>query len=220
MRTKTELPRERLLRTNPGQVSFTELISVLLGTGVSGKPVLSVAHDVSIALHTGNRSAAALSAITGVGPAKAATIVAALELSRRLTQHSADTKLNNPAALYAICADLLSSEQEWFAVFLLNAHNQLIERRLLSLGTVDSAPVHPRDVFREAVRTNATCIAVAHNHPSGSLQPSAHDKITTKRLAEAGSLLGITLIDHIICTADGYVSLRLVDSACFCNTLQ
>ena len=140
--------------------------------------------------------------VKGVGPAKAATLLAAVELARRLLhlekKRDQQEVCDAASAARALRANLRVSEQECFMVLLLDVKNRLIGSRELFVGTVNSTNVHPRDIFREAVRMNAVSVIVGHNHPSGDLNPSKADIALTRRLLDAGKIMGIPLLDHII----------------------
>ena len=199
-------PRERLIAQSPRALSTVELFAILLHTGTSEKDVLSLSNDLLMAVGglegMLDQTVESLCRVKGVGPAKAATLLAAVELARRLLhlekKRDQQEVCDAASAARALRANLRVSEQECFMVLLLDVKNRLIGSRELFVGTVNSTNVHPRDIFREAVRMNAVSVIVGHNHPSGDLNPSKADIALTRRLLDAGKIMGIPLLDHII----------------------
>jgi DNA repair protein RadC len=155
-----------------------------------------------------NATISELLKVNGLGPTKACEIVAAFELGRRLLKHKQSQIVMAPVDIWEALKDIRASKKEHLFAFYLDTLNQEIKRDLISLGTLNESLVHPREVFEPAVQNLCSGIIIAHNHPSGSLEPSEQDKKVTKRLAEAGEILGIKLIDHIIVTGDGYYSFQ------------
>jgi DNA repair protein RadC len=149
-----------------------------------------------------------LQALPGIGLAKAASLVAALSLERLVRAPSLSQVVTGPQVIYEACGDILTHPQEHLLVFFLNVRTGILRRELVSVGTATASLVHPREVFRAAITYNAHSIILAHNHPSGDPAPSAADYAVTKRVAKAGSELGIELLDHIICASGAYVSLK------------
>ena len=201
-----ERPRERLLTAGAASLSNTELLAVLLRTGVKDDSVLHVAEKV-LALYKER----GLSSIKGVGMAKAATILAAVELGRRLALKAAEqrTVVHGPAdaADYAM-PRFRFERKEHFAVLLLNAKNHILALKTISVGTLTSSIAHPREVFQAAIEQAAAAVILVHNHPSGDPTPSAEDLALTRRMAEAGEVMGIPVIDHIILGYDKFISLK------------
>ena len=199
-------PRERLIAQSPRALSTAELFAILLHTGTSEKDVLSLSNDLLMAVGglegMLDQTVESLCRVKGVGPAKAATLLAAVELARRLLhlekKRDQQEVCDAASAARALRANLRVSEQECFMVLLLDVKNRLIGSRELFVGTVNSTNVHPRDIFRESVRMNAVSVIVGHNHPSGDLNPSKADIALTRRLLDAGKIMGIPLLDHII----------------------
>lgn len=202
-------PRERLLARGPGALTTAELLAVLLGSGTRRIGVLDVATRIAEAFE--GRLAAAtpreLKEIPGVGQAKACQIVAAIELARR--------ELARPRAVIEHAADALpylngirAQKQEHFVCLSLNGANEVLASRVVTVGLLDQNQVHPREVFADPLADRAAAILVAHNHPSGTLAASPEDIALTSRLARAGELLGIRVLDHLIVTKDGYLSLK------------
>ena len=193
-------PREKLLKKGAGALSGLELLQVVIGSGVKGADVVKISKDIYslLELHHGKVSIDDLQRIKGVSTASASKIIASLELAGRFVK--AGTKINSSEDALLLLADLRYKKQEHFVVLALDGANRLIERRLISVGTLNASIVHPRDVFVDAITDRAASIIVAHNHPSGSLEPSPADIEVTKRLREAGKILGINLLEHIIVT--------------------
>ena len=199
-------PRERLMEGSPQNLSTSELLAILLGTGTSEHGVTELADIVLI--ESGGlegllrQSMASFCAIKGIGPSKACTLLAAIELGRRLAlanvQRASRRVSDTESAAWLLRANLRTEEQESFHVLYLDARHQLIETKELFVGTVNGANVHPRDIFREAVRLNAVALIIGHNHPSGDLTPSGEDLLMTKRVREGAALLGLSFLDHII----------------------
>ncbi len=207
-------PRERLLSRGSAGLSDSELIALLLGSGHSSSGnALSVAAGL-IAGFGGLRSlfcasVSELTAAKGMGPARAARLQAAGELARRLASEVIDrgTPVSSSETVYAGFGHRLADEKrEVFYVLLLDMKNRLIREVRISEGSLGSALVHPREAFRPAVREAAASVIFLHNHPSGVSSPSIEDRRITARLREAGSLLGIPVLDHVIVGVDEYYS--------------
>ena len=143
----------------------------------------------------------------GVGLAKAAALAAALRLSPTLERETA-LSLVSPERVYHACSDLLSRNQEHLVVFYVNVRNQVLNREVVSVGTLTASLIHSREVFRPAIKESAAAIVLAHNHPSGDPTPSEADILVTKQIARAGRIIGIDLLDHVVCASSGYVSLK------------
>lgn len=220
---REERPRERLIRHGPAALSNAELLAIILrtGEGRSGRSALDLArHVLSLGCARGDEAEGLrflavaaveeLSQVKGIGPAKAVQLKAAVELGRRIARV---TRRRSVVRTPRQARDLLLEEmryleQEQFRAILLDARNGVISIELISVGTLDSSPVHPREVFKMAVRKNAAAIIVAHNHPSGDPTPSEADVLVTRRLAETGRLLGIEVLDHLVIGDNRYVSFK------------
>ena len=201
-------PREKLLRYGASRLSMQELIAILLDTGTRGRDVLSLAREVEKWLgRNKDVSLKALMKIKGLGIAKASRIVAAMELGDRI-RAEAKTQMLSPEIVWHICSDIASSKKEQFVVFYLDAQYRQIGREVISVGSLTESLVHPREVFEPAVRLACAAIILVHNHPSGSLTPSREDVALTDRLVEAGRILGIDVLDHIIVSKDGFFSMK------------
>ena len=219
-----ERPRERLISLGAKNLSTAELLAILLATG-QGKGKLSAVglgqyilqelsqhrRDPLDVLRDVNPQE--LMAIPGIGPAKATTILAAVELGKRTFQIRPLERLaveNPETAAAALSQDLMWQSQERFAVLLLDVKNRLLATQVITIGTATETLVHPREIFREVVKQGATKLIIAHNHPSGNLEPSTQDLELTERLLQAANLLEIPLLDHLIIGNGNHQSLRQI----------
>ena len=208
-------PRERLEQLGAQALTTSELLAILLRTGTREEGVLQLAERIQQE-HRGLRGLAGadiadLSAIRGLGPAKAATIAAAFELGRRRALEGDDERplIGSPEDLVRLLQpELELLPQEEFRVLALDTRHRVLASRMLSRGSVSSAPVRVAEAFREAVRRNASAIAVAHNHPSGDPEPSPDDVETTRALEAAGELLDIRVLDHVVIGHGRWISMR------------
>lgn len=205
-----ERPRERLIKYGPGKLSKSELLAILLGTGTKGVNAVELANR--ILKKFGDKLTEAdfktLKNTFGLGPAKACEIIAALELGKRLLKGKQTNLILSPKDVWENLKDLRDNKKEHFVIFYLNSRNQEIEREIISVGTLNANLVHPREVFEPAVKNLAAQIIVAHNHPSGQTDPSDEDLAITKRLIEAGKLLGIEVLDHVIVAQKEFSSFK------------
>lgn len=206
-------PRERLAQCGPAALSDAELLALLIRTGSRGRGALDVAaHSLAVAdglRGLSSASADELEALAGLGPAKAAALSAAFELGRRVAEHRLErgVPLRGPRDVQRHFAPRLRDEQcEHFLVVLLDGRHRVLGDVAVSRGTLTSSLVHPREVFRPAIRRAAAAIVLVHNHPSGDPTPSAEDRRVTARLGEAGELVGIRVVDHVIVAEGGYHS--------------
>ncbi len=208
-------PRERLLRQGAKSLSNQELLAILLRTGTKEESVLVLANRVLSTFERLHQLKHAtieeMVAIKGIGEVKAIQILAAIELGRRLSQKQNDDKytVRSPqdAAAY-LMPDMTSLSQEHFVVLFLDVKNQIIHKKTIFIGGLNASIVHPREIFREAVKRSAASIICAHNHPSGVPTPSPEDIEVTKRIQEAGFIIGIELLDHIIIGDHQFTSLK------------
>lgn len=209
-----ERPREKCALLGPGKLSDAELIALVLRTGTRNLSALALAHEI-----LGNEglekfyhlSEKDLLAIRGVGQVKASQIMAISELSIRLSKLEFREKLsyNSPYSIARYyMAEFRSYRQEHLIMMMFDTRNHLIGEQLISKGTVKASMADPREIFVEALRRNAVYIVLIHNHPSGDVQPSPDDLLVTRRIYEAGNLIGIQLLDHIIVAGDKYRSLK------------
>ena len=213
-----ERPRERLLRVGAESMGLVELLAIIIRTGTRGESVLMTAQKLLSEfgnLHSiAQASAAEMCRIKGIGKAKAVQIKAALELGKRLydPDYGPDEPgkpVQTPEEAYkSMQSKLRGKKKEHFYILCLNTRGRVNDTRQVSIGNLDSSIVHPREVFKDAISTYASTVIFVHNHPSGDLEPSAEDINLTKRLVEAGELLGIPVLDHIIVSDKGYTSLK------------
>lgn len=211
----SDRPRERLVRQGASSLSNQELIAILLRTGTKQESVLHLANRVLTYFEQiqelKNASIEEIIAVKGIGQAKAVQLLAAVELGKRLSQQKTDDKftIRSPkdAATY-LMADMTSLNQEHFVTLFLNVKNQILHKQTIFIGSLNASIVHPREIFREAVKRSAASIICAHNHPSGNPAPSTEDIDVTKRLVEAGQLMGIELLDHVIIGDHQFISLK------------
>lgn len=202
-------PREKLWIKGPQALSDAELLAILIGSGTKRKSALELASEVLNAGHgrLDQISLEDLTKIKGLGKAKVSRISAALELARRHFQRGS-LRIKEPEEALPFFQEIRDKKQEYFAVLTLNGAGEVIQFRIVTVGLLDFSHVHPREVFADAIADRAAAIIVAHNHPSGQLEPSPEDLAITRRLYEAGQLLGIELLDHLILTKTGWLSLR------------
>lgn len=208
---KIERPREKLEKYGPSKLSNSELLAILMRTGGKGLNVVEMSEKILQKFSAKGLPSAAFSELKntfGLGPAKACEIIACFELGRRLLKDKKFALLLTPEDVFKELKDIRDHKKEHFVIFYLNAHNQEIKRDIISVGTLTANLVHPREVFEPAVSHLAAQIIIAHNHPSGNVEPSAEDIAVTKRLVEAGKILGIEIVDHVIVSQTGFTSLR------------
>jgi DNA repair protein RadC len=211
----SEQPRERLRDYGPSALSDAELLAILLRTGLQGMNVVQLAQKLLLD-HGGwiglqRLSFEELTKIHGLGEAKAAQVKAALEIGRRLvlTQPEQRPQISSPADVAALLMlEMAHLDQEHLRVVLLNTKNHVLRIETVYIGTINSSAVRVGEVFKVALRANAAAIIVVHNHPSGDPTPSPEDVAVTRQLVEAGKLLGVDLLDHLVIGQGRWVSLR------------
>jgi len=205
-------PRDKLLRFGVRGMSHAELLAVLLGTGVRGQNVITIAEDLVSKYGVASLPSVSLkdwASNRGVGRVKASRILASFELGRRLAAPPADEpRVSSPAEAYTLVRDLKTARKEHLVALYLDAQNRLIRRETVSIGGLNTTRTHPREVLQPAIVHSALAFVLVHNHPSGSLDPSRDDVEFTRTMARAGELMGISLYDHLIVSARGYVSLK------------
>lgn len=207
-----ERPREKLIAKGAGNLTDKELLAILLRTGRAGKSALDIAESI-LAKHPKKRildvTFDELKTVGGIDVGKACALLAAFEFTKRaLGAHSNSRPLiENTEQALAQLHDIRAHKKEHFVALYLNARNELIHREDISIGTVNASIVHPREVFAPALEHNATAVIVAHNHPSGSSEPSPEDIEITKRIVHAGKILDIRAIDHLVVTKDSWKSI-------------
>ena len=208
-RRKDLRPREKLAARGAASLSDYELLMAIIGSGNKQADVTKIARDLQKLLQDKGRELTFddLISIGSLGPAKSTQIMAGFELWRRRFESSEQPVIDSPDKAADQLADIRDKKQEYFVCLTLDGANRLISKRIITIGTLTSSLVHPREVFAEAISDRAASIIVAHNHPSGNLQSSDADRQVTERLKEAGTLLGINLVDHIIVTSKDFVSI-------------
>ena len=206
---KIDRPREKLARYGTARLSDLELLMAIIGSGNARADVGKIAREVLKILcqKGGDVSYDDLRSVVGLGEAKIPVVLASLELARRYLLDSDQPIIDSPEKAVELLADIRDKKQEYFVCLTLDGANRLIAKRVVTIGTLTASLVHPREVFADAIVDRAASIIVAHNHPSGSLRPSEANVAVTRRLQEAGELLGIILGDHLIVTAQGYKSI-------------
>ena len=202
-------PREKLESLGPEGLSDYELLMILIGSGGRGRSVTRIAADLLARIQScsGPVSLEVVSEVLGIGKAKGSLIVAALEFARRRFA-AGGIKIRQPQDILPYVHQLKSHAQENFVTISLNGNHEVIQVRVVTIGLANFCQVHPREVFADVITDRATALIVAHNHPSGNLEPSQEDLSLTKRLVQASRILGIKLLDHVIFTNAGCVSLR------------
>ena len=211
-----ERPRERLLLKGSSSLSAIELMALILGRGVPGESVINLSERILAKfgdLHNlGKISAQEFLSIDGIGVAKACQIVAAFEIARRISGGNLALKsreYQKTEDIYKLVKPyLMSRQKEHFIIICLDSRKRLIGIDNISIGTINQSLVHPREVFKAAVNRSASYIILAHNHPTGDVSPSLDDITTTQRLVDASYMMGIPIVDHIIVSDQGYLSLR------------
>jgi len=210
-----ERPRERLARHGASVLSNAELLAILLRTGTKEESAISLAHRILVQeqglRYLADSNVEQLSSINGIGKAKAAQIKAAIELGKRLAafEPGADKPLKCPQDVAGLLMEEMRYlKKEHMKLVLLNVKCNLISVEEISVGSLNASIVHPREVFNPAIRKSSASIIMVHNHPSGDPAPSSEDISITARIAEAGKLIGIELVDHIIIGDGKYISMK------------
>lgn len=212
----SERPREKLIRYGPGFLSNAELLAILIGTGTKETSALTLANRILAMEEAGisyltDCTPEELSKVDGIGTAKSCQISAAIELGKRISQNPRAKRftIGTPGDVAAMfMEEMRYQKKEFFKVLYLNTKNEVTSSEDVSVGNLNSSIVHPREVFRNAVKKSAAAIIVIHNHPSGNPLPSQNDLDITKRLAEAGEIIGIQVLDHIIIGDGIFISLK------------
>jgi len=212
----SERPRERLQKFGAEALSAQEILALILGRGIAGESVMVTAQRLLSQFGSlkgiAGASVEELSQVRGIGLAKASQIKAAFELANRVDSHiesgEKPTVKTPEDVAVLVRRQLKGKKREHFLAMLLNTRNQLIKIAEISIGSLDSSIVHPREVFKEAVSASAASVIFVHNHPSGDPEASEDDIKLSKRLAEAGEIMGIDVLDHIIVSDQKYLSLK------------
>jgi DNA repair protein RadC len=202
-----ERPREKLVADGAQHLSDQELLAVILGKGTQQHDVLSLSHRIIKTIDAKGLTLGPddLIQVTGIGTAKAALICAAFEFVRRRIKPKG-LKIQHPSEVLPIIKHYADRRQEHFLCISLNGANEVLEVRVITIGLVDQSHVHPREVFADVIVDRASAVIIAHNHPSGQLEPSREDTEVTQRIKVAGDILGIELLDHIVFAQEGYYS--------------
>lgn len=204
---KHEQPREKLIEKGVENLFDNELMAILLRTGIEGKDVMKVSSEI-LSKYPKKKLLSLdfekLSNIKGIGPGKACLLLAAFELTKRALEVEDNNlpTIDSTKDAMAQLQELRTAKREHFVALYLNARSQLVHKEVISIGTLDTSLAHPREIFKPAIDCLAVNVIVAHNHPSGSLEPSADDIEITKQLTHAGKILGISVLAHIIVTKD------------------
>ena len=212
----SERPRERLQKYGVEALSAQEILSLILGRGISGESVTVTAQRLLSRFGNIKGIASAsleeLAQVRGIGPAKASQIKASFELANRLEGHSEPDKnklVKTPEEVISLVkVKLKEKKKEHFQVLLLDTRSKLIKISEISVGSLDASIVHPREVFKEAISASAASVIFVHNHPSGDPSPSEDDIKLTERLCQAGEVIGIDVLDHIIIGDNEYISMK------------
>jgi DNA repair protein RadC len=210
---RVDRPREKLIELGREALSNTELLAIIIGSGTKEENAISIARR--LLKKYGNRNLVGLSREElaknpGIGKVRSCQLVAAFELSGRLSgeKEEADDSIGCPQDVYNLTKSIRNLKKEHFVAVYLNAKNRMIKKETVSIGTLNSSLVHPREVFQPAVALFAASIILVHNHPSGDLEPSEEDVSLTRRLIEAGRIMGIDILDHVIIGSGGFLSMK------------
>jgi DNA repair protein RadC len=208
---KFDRPREKLIRYGQERLSNAELLAVILGKGKKDKNAIELAKELLREFPDKkwiNITLSELKIISGIGDVKASQILSCLEFCKRVLKGKKAVLILSPKDVWEELKDVRSSKKENFYVFYLDVRNQVINKDLISIGTLNMSLVHPREVFESAIKNSAAQIILSHNHPSGEVKPSEEDIDLTKRLIKAGDILGIEVIDHVIVSNFDYFSMK------------
>lgn len=207
-------PREKMYLRGSQSLTDAELLAILLRTGTKGKSVIQISQELlqenkNLSI-LASRSLSYLTRSIGIGKDKAASLLAAFEISRRILSQSkwqSDKKITAPQDIADFFIPLLKDElKEQFIVLCLNAANKIIRQEVISIGNLNSSVVHPREIYKAAIENSSASIILVHNHPSGNPDPSNEDIAITKKICEAGKILDIPVFDHIIIAGNSYTS--------------
>jgi DNA repair protein RadC len=211
---KSELPREKMIEYGVSTLSDSELLAIIIGTGNKNQDVLSLSRSIRKKYNLKELNSVTLNKIKefkGISNAKACKLIACFELSNRIIKSKTD-KLSELNYAKDVANIIIAKASTWnkekLVVFLLNSRNKLINKKVVSVGTLNSNLIHPREIFSYAIENSAASIIISHNHPSGNLEPSSEDIIVTKELIKAGDIIGIPLLDHIIIANYNYYSMK------------
>jgi len=202
-------PREKLRERGPQALTDEELVATILGMGTAGIDVRTIARQVAslIREHKQELTLDHLLEVPGIGLAKAGQILSAFELARRHLLKET-VKITGARDVLPLLSDVAGKQQEYFVCISLNGANEVIEKRIVTVGLLDKSQVHPREVFADVIADRAAAVILAHNHPSGELKPSNSDLKIHEQLTEAGRILGMRILDHVIVSKKGYYSFQ------------
>ena len=204
-----ELPREKLSKRGASALTDIELLQAVIGSGGKGNNFRQIAKNLNAVIQkigAENLTIDDVKAIKGIGDAKATVVFAALEFWRRKFTKQTAPLIDSPESAAEQLSYIREKKQEYFVMLTLDGARRLINSRTITVGTLMSSLVHPREVFAPAIEDRAASIIIGHNHPSGMLDVSEQDREVTRRIQQAGELIGITLDDHIIVAGDDFVS--------------
>lgn len=205
----SDRPREKLAKKGPEALSDLELLQALIGSGNAHVDVTKIARDVKAVLKRERElTIDALEQVKGLGPAKITELMASFELAKRYILEPNRPIIDSPEKAVEQLAHIRDKKQEYFVCLTLDGANRLIANRIITIGTLTSSLVHPREVFADAITDRAASIIIAHNHPSGNLTASDADIAVTKRLKEAADLIDIALLDHVLVTKKDWASIK------------
>jgi len=205
----TELPREKLYKRGASALSDIELLQAVIGSGGKGNDFKQIAKNLNLIIHkcgVEDITFDDVKSVKGIGDAKATIVFAALEFWRRKFVKSNAPVIDSPEKAAEQLSEIRYKKQEYFVLLTLDGARRLIGNRVVTIGTLMSSLVHPREIFSLAIEDRAASIIIAHNHPSGLLEVSSQDREVTKRIKQAGDIIGIRLDDHIIIAGDGFIS--------------
>lgn len=214
-----ERPREKLYKYGPKALSNTELLAIIIRTGNRENTAIELSQKLLVGKKEGisfltDTSLQEIMKVKGIGECKAAQILAAVELGKRVmsSTHKDKTKITSPTDIVdLLMLDMTHLKKEHFKIVMLDTKNQVIGIEDISVGSLNSSIVHPREVFKEAIAKSSASIILVHNHPSGDPTPSKEDIAITRRLTEGGDILGVKVLDHIIIGSNKYISLKEKD---------
>ena len=205
-------PREKLIKKGAKALKTREQIAVIIARGTRGRDVLAVSGEIENVFDKRKQDVTIenLTAVSGVGKAKACQLLAAFEIARRFVDRNEGLRISNPEEVLCLpdVEAIRHRQQEHFMAITLNGAGEVIRARTLTVGLLNASQVHPREAFADAITDRAAAVVFVHNHPSGSLEPSAPDLAITRQLTEAGELLGIQVLDHVIISKKGHRSLK------------
>lgn len=207
---KADRPREKLQKYGTNKLSNAELLAILLRSGKKNENAISLAKKILNKFKTDNITKAKLKElqeIKGIGLAKACEIIACFELGRRFLNKKQTQLIMSPREIWGEMREIRNKKKEYCVIFYLNIRKQIISKEIISIGCLNSSIVHPREIFESAIKNNAAEIIICHNHPSGNTKPSREDIDITKRLIEAGNIIGIDVLDHIIVAENNWTSI-------------